>query len=459
MKKILKILACTFAFVMSFSFFSVFSKNIDAVATAEEVVGVQISENVMTELEEFLGDGKNTNRFPGTAKEKESAMFIKSKLETLSNFKAVNNLTTKDGVQNFDFISNDDGMKKTSQNIIFRRDSKLSEKKVILGTNYDIKMKKLKTVGILSEEEDDEIVFEGANESASSIAMLLAFAKMLDEKPDLGFSIEIVFFGAGTNNFEGSKFFTRCLSNNDCLDVLAMINLDKVGLGEHNYFYVDEFENSQSKFVKNTLSGIQSMREIQTKNMLHISQKSPNGLDYTHIALESDHALFMARHINVVNFFSGSYEKLVTVGTNEYANQTNITYTKNDNLSFIKENTQNFEQNIDDVYASLESLLMSENFVSEMMKDNGSKLFYGAYLNKKLAVFITIILFLVMVVVFNAIFVHLRKKSQKVLSAQGKDKVVVKIVQNIGDGGEDLSDFIDEKVKNDTEKEPDEKNE
>lgn len=455
MKKILKILACTFAFMISFACFSVFTKSESSIAFAESSKNSLISTNVMTELEDFLGNGenKNVNRFPGTAEEFESAMFIKNKLESLSNFKAVNNLTTKDGIQKFDFVSNVDGKKKSSQNIIFRRETTLSKKKVVLATNYDIRNANNSTE---SSKENEEVVFEGANESASSVALLLSFVKMLDDKPNLDFSVEIVFFGAGTNNFAGSNFFTRCLSDAQCSNILAMINLDKVGLGENNYFYVDEFKNSQSDFVKETLSGIKSVKEIEIKNMLHLSQKSPNGLDYTHIALESDHALLMARHINVVNFFSGSYDKVVTIGTNEYHNEQNITYTKNDNLSFIKENIDNFEQNINDVFASVELLLMSENFVEAMEKDNGSEAFYGIYLNKKLAVFITVILFFCMMVVFNVIFVHLRKKSQKVIDEHGKDKVVVKIVRNIGEGGDDLSNFIDEKVQSDTEKNKDE---
>lgn len=462
MRKMKKFLACVFGVLLAFSGLCFCFVSPKQKVVAEALTNEQASSLVMAELEEFLGSeelkNQNANRFAGSDEELFSAMFIKSKMEQLSSFVAVDDQTTKNGVQSFEFISSIDKMTKKSQNIVFRKETTTSsKKKVVLGTNYDIKQKKSTTFSNKNEESND-VMFDGANESASSIAVLLAFAKLLDKKSELGFTIEIVFFGAGTENYAGSDFYVKCLSNSDCANILAMINLDKVGLGENNYFYVNEFENSQTDFVKKTLKKLDSFKKIETKNMLHISQNSPNGLPYTHIALESDHSLFMARHINVVNFFSGAYENLLTVGTNEYDGEHNITYTKNDNLEYISENVSNFSENVGDVLLAVQSLVFDKNFVLEMEKNNGSKAFYEKY-DKEKAVYISIALLFVMFAVFNFIFLYLRKRSLKTMKESGKSKVVFKIVQNIGEGGEELSEFIDEKVKKDTNSDDDEEKE
>ncbi len=461
MKKMKKILACVFAFLLTFSGLSFFASPKQSVC-AESLSREQASSLVMNELEGFLGSeetkNQNANRFAGSEEELFTAMFIKSKMSQLSSFVAVDDQTTKNGVQSFEFISSIDNMTKKSQNIVFRKETTTSsKKKVVLGTNYDIRQKKSKNIKNQTEE-TEKVMFDGMNESASSIAILLAFAKLVDQKSELGFTVEIVFFGAGTENYAGSDFYVKCLSNNECSNILAMINLDKVGLGENNYYYVNEFENSQSSFVKNSLKEIDSFKKFETKNVLHISENSPNGLPYTHVALESDHALFMARHVNVVNFFSGAYEGFLTVGTSEYDGENNITFTKNDNLDYINENVSNFSDNVGDVFLAVQKLLFDENFVVEMEKNNGSKSFYAKY-DKKKAVIVSIVLLFVMFAVFNVVFLSLRKRSLKTMKENSKSKVVFKIVQNIGEGGEEFTEFIDEKVKEDTDLENDEKHE
>lgn len=448
MKRLRKILACLFAFLMMVCGFAFFKPQ-TTFALAENTS--QIESEIYDELLKFVQHGETERervyRTPGSKAEYYSAMYIRACMSFLSNFEAVNNLSTKDGVQSFEFVSETNGMTKVSQNIVFRKPTETaSKKKIILATHYDSSPRKNT---FEKSEETGKIISasEGVNESGASVATLLAFAKYLNSAEDAGFTIEIVFFGASNNSYAGSKFYMQDISDADAKDILAVINIDKIGLGDFNYFYVNEFSSSQTKFVSKMLP---SFKNLQLKNVMHFSEESPNGLSYTHVGLESDHAVFMAKNINVINFFSGSYEKFVTVGLNEYDGKDNITYTINDTIDVVEGNA-NFKQNLANVYSALQTLIFDNNFVVEMEKDNGSADFYGVYLNDKLAVFITIVLFMVMSFVFVLIFHALQNKSKKTLNGHNLDKIVIKIAKNIGDDSEELNDFIDQKLKNDTE--------
>lgn len=453
MKKMTRILTfvCTFV-LMFFGFAGGFAK----VATAESDVQVseEIYSQIMNELSSFLnftsGSTQHYARFPGSKAELSSALYIKAQLAELSTFEAVENQSTTNGVQGFEFISNVDNMTKTSQNIVFcKKTQTASKKKVVLATHYDM-------MPIDKNEENafsttvEYLQTAGINESGFSVATLLALARMIDQKDDLGFSVELVFFGANNNNYAGSKFYAQGLDDTDAGNILLVLNLDKIGLGDYNYFYMNEFENSQSEYVSNLIGGKDGFKQLALKNVLHFSQQSPNGLDYTHIGLESDHAVFLGRNVNVVNLFSGSYENFATVGRNEYDGKENITYTQNDDIVYLMAN-YDLQTNLVNVYQAVETLIFDQNFVSEMEKDNGEKLFYGTYTNDKLAMIVTVVLFFVLVVVFNVIYVSLKNKSRKMIGTSDSEQIAIKIIKNIGEDNDEFNDFIDKKIKDDTE--------
>lgn len=455
MKNIKKLLIYILTFVVSVVGSGFILNNKKQVATAISTQE-QIYTNVISELTGFISSSgtarQRTARFPGSVAELNSALYINSVMQTLSNFEPVNDSSTVNGVQRFEFISNIDQMTKTSQNIIYRKQTQtVSKKKIIIATHYDMMPIAKNSIQILGE----TVTYydtSGINESGLSVAMLLSLAKMLDDKEDLGFSVEIVFFGANNNNYAGSEWYTRGISAQEAGNILLMLNIDKIGLGEYNYFYMNEYENSQSNYVSNLLKYNQNFRNLKLENVMHFSEKSPNGLDYTHIGLEADHAVFLNQNINVINFFSGSYEELITIGRSEYSGVANITYTENDELAYILATYDNFENNIVNIYEAIEKLVSANDFVSEMEKDNHAKSFYGTYKNQKLAVVITVLLFVVMLFVFNIIYTSLKKKSKKSLSKSGVSQISIKIIKNIGEeDNSDLNEFIDKKVKDDTE--------
>lgn len=448
MRKIRKILACLFAFCLIVCTFALLRPNAKLAFAESES---QIENIIFQQLEEFVQHGETEKervyRVPGSREEFNSAMYIKACMSLLSNFEPVNNLSTKDGVQAFEFVSEINSMTKVSQNIIFRKPTMTaSKKKIVLATHYDSSPRK-STFERSTETGKIVGTSEGVNESASGVATLLSFAKFLNGAEDAGFAIEVVFFGANNNSFAGSKFYMQDVSSADAKNILAMINIDKIGLGDFNYFYMNEYLSSQSKYVSGKIS---SFKNLKLENVLHFSEKSANGLPYTHVGLESDHAVFMTKNINVINFFSGSYEKLITVGLNEYDGKENITYTTNDTIENV-EACPNFKKNLANVYSALKTLIFDDDFVAQMEKDNGANSFYGTYLNNKLAVFITIILFLAMSFVFVLIFHVLQRRSKREVKANSIDNIVIKIAKNMGEEPEELSDFVDQKVKNDTE--------
>lgn len=453
MRKIKKILICALAFVMSLvSMCFVLPKQ---TAFADSTQDETTKNQIVLELEKFIEynsifEKTRASRTPGSKAEYESAMYLKEQMSLLSNFKPVNNASTTNGIQRFEFISIYDSMTYTSQNVIFERKSASGTgKKIVIGAHYDTSAY---TRYIQNQGDDQEQieVQDGINDNAASVATLIQIVRTLDGiVADPGFDIEIVFFGASNNEYAGSKHYMKGIDDKSASNILAMINLDKIGLGNYNYFYVDEYENSQKRYLKGVLSDEFNIRALRTTKALHFSKESPNGLNYTHIGLESDHAVFMKRNINVVNFFSGYYENNITFGMNEYEGYKTITYTTNDNYEFVKENFPDFANNMVNVYNAVCDLIYRADFVSEMEKPNGSEDFYSFYQNEKLAVFITVILFVVFTFGFYLIYLHLQKKSKQKIQENELDKIIIKIAKNIGEDADDFVDFIDKKIKGD----------
>jgi len=460
MKKIKYILTCLLAFVcLSLTFVFTFgndSKSIDAVKALSVS---DIRSDIQIELEEFIEYGKTdsqkkrASRVPGSKAEYNAGMYLHSELSSLRNFKPVNNASTVNGIERFEFESVYDGNTYTSQNIVFKRQSNVStDKKVIIATHYD-------TTYVSNDNtfaSGKGLVKDGVNDNGASVAVLLTLVKNLDKLTlDYGYDIEVVFFGASTNNYDGSAYFVRGQSDQDIKNTLLMINLDRIALGSYNYAYVNEFKTTQEQYIFNT---IENCKKLENKNVLDFSLNSANGLNYTHVGLESDHAKFMARNVNVVSFFSGNYESAITHGLNEYNSGSNVTFTENDSYLYILTNYSNVMNNLSNVYIAVDMLLSDNDFIMQMQKPNGLAGKYDFWTNEKLAVFITAVLLVVFGLVYVLIFRHLKQKSRALTGGKDVDKIVIQITKNIADGEDDkfLSDAIDKKIKSDTDQDDEE---
>ncbi len=410
----------------------------------------QIAEQIISELEDFIEFGQiqkdRASRIPGSTAEYNSAMYIKQELSKLTNFEPVNNASTEDGVQRFFFTSVYDGLSYASQNIVFKRTTKTnSNKKIILSAHYDT------TYVYNSASSDSGLVADGINDNAGSVAVLLAMAKYLDSLDiDPGYTVELVFFGASTNDYDGASFYNRGLDESDFKSILLVMNLDKISVGRYNYMYVNEFITSQQKYIQGILEDEFNFKRLKNINCLDLSTTSPNGLSYTHIGLESDHAIFMKNNVNVLNFFSGDYESVITFGNSEYNTGNNVTFTENDSYEYITQNFPEFKDNLVNVYNAIKSLMWDADFVAEMEKDNGLEARYSFWTNEKLAVFITAILLVVFVFIYYLIYMGLAKKSRARVSGGDVEKIVIKISTNLGEDNSDINNIIDQKIKSDT---------
>lgn len=416
----------------------------------------KIEESINKELYNFLEIGtklserKRSARIPGSEHEYNSAIYIKNELSKLLNYKPVNNQSTVDGVETFEFECVYDGKMYVSQNVIFKRESLIeTNRKVILGAHYDSTFVFNNEIEEFEYKSENSIVTEGVNDNGASVATLLALAKSLDKEPlDYGFDIEIVFFGASSNNYAGASYYSRGQSEKDARDTLLMVNLDRIAFGDYNYAYMNEFKSNQEKYIFDIISGFKKLKQ---ENTIDFSTDGPNGLNYTHVGLESDNMCFVDRNINTINFFSGYYEELMTYGLSEYKGKESVTFTENDTYIYADTQSKNYLSNLSNVYKAVNSIIMSENFVPVMEKNNGLKEKYDFWSNEKLAVFITAVVFVIFMFLYLGIYKNLKDKSKKALESANIDKIVGQITSNLSEGdNQELNDAIDRKIKHDT---------
>ncbi len=446
-----------FAFLLISLLFFVGAPSTMSVAHAEgttyAVSGFERAKNsIESILSDFVESGvtrkERAYRVAGSVSERHAAEYIKSQLDNLTNFKPVNNSSTVDGIEEFEFVSNVDSIGYTSQNIVYRKDSSASGgKKVIIAAHYD-------TTFVADTRKEDRgvgvgIVSDGVNDNAASVATILSLASSLDKVEDLGFGIELIFFGAGSNDYAGARYHSRGMSDEEASNTLLFINLDRIALGDYTYMYVNEYVSSQQRYYFDILKDY-DFKEFKHENIVDFYQESPNGLNYSHVGLESDHAIFMARKINVLNFFSGNYENFLTAGQNESNKDDNITFTENDTLEYIKENRANYLDNLAHIQLAIDTLLKDGNFLSQMLKNNGANAFETAYMNEKLPAFITAMLLIVFIFIYYLTYLQLQKKSRERASGKDVEHIVIRIVENLGEDDEVLSNAIDQKIKRDT---------
>lgn len=452
MKRILGLLIgvfCSVLLIGTFAFGTI-KTSVNAENVGFDRTLQQIEAEIDNELKAFIEYGEvikvRGGRIAGSSAEYQSAKYIHEKMSALSNFVPVEDSITNNGYQFFDFVNYIDGKRYSSQNVVFKRESNANtNKKVVLGAHYDSLFVPKETNEYSSL---NNVNMDGINDNASSVAMLLTLAKYLDGVTDYGYDIEFVFFGAGANGYVGAEQYVSALTDEKCKDILLMLNFDRIALGDHKYIYINEFETIQDDFLLETLGG--GFKKLKTVNTIDYSKDGINGLNYSHIGLESDHIMFMNREINTINFFSGHYEDMFTFGLSEYDKETNITFTEKDNYDYIKENKPEYITTIAEYCVSVNNLLSNPSFVMEMEKDSGAEAWYKTWTNEKFAIILTIILLFMFILIYEFIYVGLNRKSRRVMKENNIDKIVFRITSNLGDVDGEITEVIDQKVKDDT---------
>jgi len=361
----------------------------------------QYSEKVQKILNEFCA---YKTRIAGSENEKQAATYIHTYLKTnATKLSAKNDASTVDGVQSFEYMSEYSGMYENSQNIIFEyKSASKTDKKVILACNYDAPIK--------YDEETGEFVSyanDALNASAAGVASMLMLAQTLPNY-SLSYNLEFVFFGASETFLEGSEFYLNGLSKDDAKNVLCVINVDKIAFGNKMYFYIDEIKTDFSKYVSKTCSAFSKEVDLTHLNKMEFFENSL-GLEYSHIALDSDNVNFMKRGIATINMFAGDYETGLVMGRNEYDGKDVITYTDNDTLDYAKKNIGETKI-IDNLYlanSTIETLLNDSGFVKNASKSFGQTTwFYKIFANEKLVLWCSMVAFVVALII--AMWVHFK---------------------------------------------------
>lgn len=463
MKKIFKFLAFTFTllFVLPFIPFTGI-KNL-SVSNAESTQDIEnyVSQildfnNFKNKVDAILNDYiKFDERIAGSDGEKLAADYIVDFMKSQTNLVPKRTTVVKNGIQNFEFLSEMTGVYESSQNIIFDYNVEGESKTIILGCSYD-------AYAYVYNEETFNYEYkgvEGVNNSAGSVALLLAIASEI-QNLNLNYNVEIVFFGAGDFDNAGSSFFVQGISKDEAKNILCMINFDNIALGENSYFYINETSNKFSDFVNKTVKNNEiNIKEVDTTHLNKTLLAKPNelGIKYKHIAMSSDNYNFMKSNILSINFFAGNYSNGIVMGRSEYADADVITYTLDDNLNYIIENYEEnaIEKNLYSVYLTINNILTDSDFISVLKaSQNSNNLFYSFFGNEKLVIFLTVIAFVIMIVVAMLIHFNLTKKSYYANLEIGFLSSVIKISEHISDGesNEDVAKVVSQVIAQDIKK-------
>lgn len=453
MKKIIKSISFVLAglllvICLSLSFNNSTLKN----ANAANFAGATPTEFADT-VTEILNDYVNFDeRVAGSDDEKLAGDYIISKLDETKCEPLVNDNIT-DGEQKFTFQSIFDGIYYSSRNIIYNYNSKkATDKKVIIGCSYDSVAYKYNEYGEIT----SLVSSQGVNGSAGSVAVLLALAEYLPEF-EFDFNIQFVFFGAGSSDNAGSRFFTQGIKDEELNNILLMINLDNIAVGRNLYFYIDEIENDFSKYVSDFSSKNQlDIKKVSVSNLGKLILTSPNelGFMYRHICLTSNNIQFMKRGILTMNIFAGDYSNGIVLGRSEYADQEVVTFTGNDNLEYITNayGEDSITNNLYSVYDTLQMLLKDNKFEATCVSSVGqTEWVYKFFTGEKLPAFITLSATIILIGVALIIHFKLTKRAYYANIEKGFIKTVLDITSNISGKveDEDIPKFISEIIVRD----------
>ncbi len=370
------------------------------------------------------------DRTAGSEGEKLAAQYIYNILNQIGLEPVSLSSSGTEGIQSFKFSSTIDGLGHTSQNVVFKISAKEeTEKTVILGSNYD---------SLAYDNSFNVVTTEGVNGSAGSVAMMLVLATYLSEQA-LDYNVIFAFFGAGESDSAGSKIFTDGLTDKMQENILLMINFDKIALGENLYFYVDEVKTSLTTLAENLsvdkTIGVGKI-DISHLGKINLSGENELGLTYTHIAQSQNVINFMKLGVLSMNVFAGDYSSGIVIGRREFSGEDLVTYTSNDSLSYIA-NTYGLSAltaNLVSVFNFVETLLFDDGFVSACEASLGqTKSFYAFFGNYNLILYLTICVFVILVIVAAFVYYKLFVRSLNSELEAELAKTIISISNNIGE--------------------------
>lgn len=243
--------------------------------------------------------------------------------------------------QEFSFIRK--GKEYSSANVIAVKQGKSSEV-VIVGGHYD-----------------SVSVGQGADDSASGIAVILEVAEVL-KKIKTPYTIKFVAFGAEEAGLRGSTYYVSQLSKADIDNTVAMINLDSLAVGDKMYVYGDEGDNG---FVREQALNIAERLKLDLETNPGLNPDYPAGTT----GLWSDHAPFVKVGIPYGYFEATNWELGDMDGYTQTEKDGEIWHTEKDTISYIeanypgrmKEHLSTFSQVLSDSLKFMNKTSISKN--------------------------------------------------------------------------------------------------
>lgn len=456
MKKIFKFFVFVLALMISIP--AAFATSIKASAATTNVVTSY--SNFASTVNSIIAEyAIFSERFAGSENEKVASEYIKAYLDNNTSLVARNDAYVKDGVQTFEFESIFSGEFETSQNIIYTlKANKVTDKKIIIGCHYDAVAYDL---NVNSQTYGKVIASESINGSAASVATMLAIATYLSAE-NLDFNVEFVFFGAGESDKAGSNYYATGITEENKQNIICMINLSQIAYGENLYFYMNEISTKAESFVEqvnyDNRVGIEKVNTAHLGKILLQEEFSDYlGLGYNHVAIDSDNVNFMKEGIETINIFAGDYSNGVILGRQEFSGDNLITYTANDNITYILENKKDYviSEKLYEVYKSIFVLINADGFVSTFEESAGSTdLFYKIFANSNLVLYLTAVVFIILVVVAMYVYYKLSIKAYHANIEMEFLSSVMKISDQLDQNGKDdnVAKVVSQVIANDIKK-------
>lgn len=428
MKKIFKCLfAIAFACLSLFCVVPVAAKTNALVSIDDNYIRSTAYEYLLNFLEYNAASRKSLIRTAGTFGERLTAGYITEYLEDIGTLQAKTNSEDPSiaidlpGLQKISFYDIYDGSKKQAYNVVYTLKGKTSNKKIVISTNYDNDY-----IGYL---DDDDFVIsagedfsEGVNASAASVAVLLTLAEILPANY-FDFDIEFVFFAAGYNNNAGARYYNQTLSTTERENVLLMLDISRIALGEKVYYYSGAFGSEIDEFYSLALSLTKYQHDLNgtsIENDLHM-------MGYENAGYTGSTAVFEGSGLNILHIFAGSYDKGVFGGFCEYGGVANIINTKNDNVDYIMQNyDHDLTDNMTTAVTSVINLLNNSQFAAKHASKPSQWQYKMFSANNYVAPLMLIVLIVLMIV---AVIVHygVSKKTFKYIADNKISGVMLQI--------------------------------
>ena len=320
MKKLMMVLIALCLAISSF-----FVPHVNSFASAEyEESPIMVSE-IKSELVSLLSSDARIIRKGGSDGEKNTLEYILSNLAGVSGLTAINNGYFNAGKQIVDF-EDSDGFSKSTYNV---------------GIRYPSTNASAKTISILTNVSNTPIItysydsngnakknynyVEAVNESAGSVAMMMAMAKYLANNSfTFNFNIDFIFCGAGDENSCGAQAYKRSISQDISKNPL-IICLNKITVGDYNYFYAQDFSSEYEKYVAKYLNSGYGFKEFNKTTALVNNYSTNNEMAFAHAGIEGSAEVFAGTAFNLVSIFSGNYNGISSLGRPESSTHAELT--------------------------------------------------------------------------------------------------------------------------------------